>query len=95
MEAAARRKEWRDRHLVASDQRGETAPGNLDEAHDSPALQHRTTPGQDVVSQGRERRGVGLAAGVTLFVIAPSSSSQRARLGVFVSGEQAGIAGVF
>src|SRR5688572_11531569 len=63
MKAAARREERRDRHLVAADQRGEAPPGNLDEAHGSPALQDRAAPGEDVVAQGRERRGVGLAPG--------------------------------
>ena len=63
MKPAARREEWRDRHLVASNQRGETPLGKLDEPHDSPALQHRAAPRQDVVLQRRERRGIGLAAG--------------------------------
>jgi hypothetical protein len=54
MKAAARREERRDRYLVAADQRGEAPPGNLDEAHGSPALQDRAAPGE-VVAQGPER----------------------------------------
>jgi hypothetical protein len=39
--------------------------------------------------------GLGLAAGVTLFIAAPSNKQGAAALGVYVGGNQAGIAGAF
>ena len=64
MKSAARRKEGRNRHLVAADQRGETAAGHRpDGGHRSPRLQHRATPGQEVFPESGEVRRVGFAPG--------------------------------
>lgn len=64
MKSAARRKEGRNRHLVAADQRGETAAGHRpDGGHRSPRLQHRATPGQEVFPESGEVRRVSFAPG--------------------------------
>ncbi len=39
--------------------------------------------------------GVGIAAGVTLFVTAPARNPRQARLGVFLTGDRAGVVGAF